>query len=142
MIRNRDIVTEEDFENYIYGTLENVNDPYELLDVELAADIVAGSIEAEEKIRIVGDYDVDGVTSTYILYDALRRLGADVSYDIPHRITDGYGINVRIVEQAYNDGVSTIITCDNGISAVEAVDRARELVSAITHSSTHPLISL
>lgn len=142
VIRNRDIVTEEDFENYIYGTLENVNDPYELLDVELAADIVAGSIEAEEKIRIVGDYDVDGVTSTYILYDALRRLGADVSYDIPHRITDGYGINVRIVEQAYNDGVSTIITCDNGISAVEAVDRARELGMTVVITDHHEVQEL
>ena len=142
VIRNRDIETEDEFENYIYGTLENVNDPYELLDVELAADIVAGSIEAEEKIRIVGDYDVDGVTSTYILYDALRRLGADVSYDIPHRITDGYGINVRIVEQAYNDGVSTIITCDNGISAVEAVDRARELGMTVVITDHHEVQEL
>lgn len=142
VIRNRDIETDEDFENYIYGTLESVNDPYELLDVELAADIVAGSIEAEEKIRIVGDYDVDGVTSTYILYDALRRLGADVSYDIPHRITDGYGINVRIVEQAYNDGVSTIITCDNGISAVEAVDRARELGMTVVITDHHEVQEL
>ena len=142
VIRNRDIVTEEDFENYIYGTLDNVNDPYELLDVELAADIVAGSIEAEEKIRIVGDYDVDGVTSTYILYDALRRLGADVSYDIPHRLTDGYGINVRIVEQAYEDGVSTIITCDNGISAVEAVDRARELGMTVVVTDHHEVQEL
>ena len=88
VIRNRDIVTEDEFENYIYGTLDNVNDPYELRDVELAADIVAGSIEAEEKIRIVGDYDVDGVTSTYIYLRTLRLLGGNADYVIPHRIQD------------------------------------------------------
>jgi single-stranded-DNA-specific exonuclease len=88
---------------------------------------------------VVGDYDVDGVTSTYILYDAIKNLGGNVSYDIPHRVRDGYGMNVRIVEDAYKDGVSTIITCDNGIAAVDAVAKAKELGMTVVITDHHEI---
>ena len=124
IMRNRGLTEEQDYENFLYGTLNSAHSPEKMLDMELGVDIISASIDEGENIRVVGDYDVDGVTSTYILYDAIKNLGGNVSYDIPHRVRDGYGMNVRIVEDAYKDGVSTIITCDNGISAVDAVAKA------------------
>ena len=126
VIRNRDVSTTEEYENYLYGTLEDTFAPDLMMDMELGVDIIMSSIADGEKIRVVGDYDVDGVMSSYILYDGLRRAGADVSVDIPHRITDGYGINERIIEEAYNDSIQTIITCDNGIAAVSASKKAAQ----------------
>lgn len=125
VIRNRDIVDDKDIEMYLYGTLKDVHDPHLLKDMDKACSIMAEKIRAGKKIRIVSDYDVDGVTSNYILLHALKRLGAEVSYDIPDRIKDGYGMNERIVDAAYNDGVDTIITCDNGIAAFTAVEKAK-----------------
>ncbi len=139
VIRNRGITTPEEYENYLFGTLDSVNPPETMLDIELGADIIADSIEEGKKIRVVGDYDVDGVMSTYILYDALKKLGADVSYDIPHRVRDGYGMNVRIVDDAHNDGVETIITCDNGISAVTAVEKAIEYGITVVITDHHEI---
>ena len=139
IIRNRDIVTDEEYESYLFGTLDSVHDPSLMMDMELGADIIAGSIEAGENIRIVGDYDVDGVMSTYILYDALKNAGANVSFDIPHRVNDGYGINTRIIEKAYEESVSTIITCDNGIAAVNAMKKARELGLNIVITDHHEI---
>ncbi len=126
ILRNRGLQTDEEYENYLYGTLDSVHEPESMLDIELGADIIIDAISAGRSIRIVGDYDVDGVMSTYILYDAFKNLGADVSYDIPHRVRDGYGINERIVDDAYADGVELIVTCDNGIAAVDAVNKAVE----------------
>ncbi|HBZ03975.1 MAG TPA: single-stranded-DNA-specific exonuclease RecJ [Lachnospiraceae bacterium] len=137
VIRNRDVVTESDFENYIYGTLESTYAPERMMDMELGVDIIMSSIEDGENIRVVGDYDVDGVMSSYILYDGLKRAGANVSVDIPHRILDGYGINERIIEKAYNDGIHTIITCDNGIAAVNAVAKAVELGLTVVVTDHH-----
>lgn len=137
VIRNRDVVTDTDFENYIYGTLESTYAPELMMDMELGVDIIMSSIEDGENIRVVGDYDVDGVMSTYILYDGLKRAGANVSVDIPHRINDGYGINERIIDKAYNDGIHTIITCDNGIAAVNAVAKATELGMTVVVTDHH-----
>ena len=137
VIRNRDIETDADYEYYLFGTLDSVHAPELMMDMELGVDIIMASIEAGERIRVVGDYDVDGVMSSYILYDGLRRAGADVSVDIPHRITDGYGINDRIINQAYNDGIHTIITCDNGIAAVNAINKAVELGMNVVITDHH-----
>jgi len=139
IMRNRGIIEDGDYESFLYGTLSNVHSPEKMLDMELGVDIISASLDEGEHIRVVGDYDVDGVTSTYILYDALKSLGANVSYDIPHRVRDGYGMNIRIVEDAYNDGVNTIITCDNGIAAVDAVARAKELGLTVVITDHHEI---
>ena len=139
IMRNRGLTEEQDYENFLYGTLNSAHSPEKMLDMELGVDIISASIDEGENIRVVGDYDVDGVTSTYILYDAIKNLGGNVSYDIPHRVRDGYGMNVRIVEDAYNDGVSTIITCDNGIAAVDAVAKAKELGMTVVITDHHEI---
>ncbi|MBR6402818.1 MAG: single-stranded-DNA-specific exonuclease RecJ [Eubacterium sp.] len=143
IIRNRDVITEKEYEEYLFGTLDSVHSPETMMDIELGADIIASSIEAGESIRIVGDYDVDGVMSTCILFDALNRANARVSYTIPHRVNDGYGINEQIIQKAYEDGIDTILTCDNGIAAVSAIEKAVELgltVVVTDHHEVQPVI--
>ena len=139
VIRNRDVVGEDAVERFLYGTLDSLYDGSLMKDMEKGVGIISGKLDEGARIRVVGDYDVDGVTSTYILYDALKNLGADVSYDIPHRITDGYGINVRMIEKAHADGVDTVITCDNGIAAFEALDRANELGLTVVVTDHHEI---
>ena len=112
IIRNRDIVTDEEIRLYLQGNVNDMHDPKSLKDIQKAAQILKGKIEENKKIRIIGDYDVDGICSTYILYKGLKSCGADVSCVIPHRMKDGYGINESLVEQALIDGVDTILTCD------------------------------
>ena len=139
VIRNRDVEGDKDIEQFLYGTLESCHDGRLMTDMEKGVAILSEKIDAGASIRIVGDYDVDGVTSTYILYDAIRHLGGRVSYDIPHRIHDGYGINERIIETAAEDGVDTIITCDNGIAAFEAIDLAKELGMTVVVTDHHEI---
>ena len=142
ILRNKDITEEEDIEQFLSGTIEKNEEthrPELMLDMDLGVDIIASSIEAGENIRVVGDYDVDGVTSTYILYDGIKRAGGNVSYDIPHRIHDGYGINERIIMQAYEDSVDTIITCDNGISALDAINKAVALGMTVVVTDHHEI---
>ncbi|MBQ4521514.1 MAG: single-stranded-DNA-specific exonuclease RecJ [Lachnospiraceae bacterium] len=126
LIRNRDIVLEEDIEKYLYGTKENMYSPYFLKDMEKAVSILEEKIAGNKKIRIISDYDVDGVISNYVLYRGLQEIGANVDYEIPDRINDGYGINERMVIKAKEDGIDTILTCDNGIAAVNQVALAKE----------------
>ena len=137
IIRNRDIVTEEEYERYLNGTLDDMENPLLLDGMRDAARLIRRKIEAHRKIRIIGDYDIDGVFSVYILICGMRKLGADVDYRIPHRIEDGYGMNVRMIEEAAADGVETIVTCDNGISAIEPVRRARELGLTVVITDHH-----
>ena len=139
VIRNRDVEGDEAIESFLYGTLDSCHDGNLMKDMEKGVSIISEKIDAGVKIRIVGDYDVDGVTSTYILYDAIRHLGGNVSYDIPHRIQDGYGINVRIIEQALSDGVDTVITCDNGIAAFDALNLAKEQGMTIVVTDHHEI---
>ena len=139
VLRNRGLETDKDYESFLYGTLDSMHDPADMLDIELGADIMAEAIQEGKSIRVVGDYDVDGVMSTYILYDALKRLGAQVSYDIPHRVRDGYGMNTRIVDAAHDEGVEVIITCDNGISAVDAVAKAVEYGMTVVITDHHEI---
>nr|MCR5154707.1 DHH family phosphoesterase [Lachnospiraceae bacterium] len=96
-----------------------------LLNAEKAADIICSGLKARQKMRIIGDYDVDGIVSTFVLYRTLKAAGADVDYRIPDRILDGYGINANMVKEAINEGVEMIITCDNGIAAVDVLALAK-----------------
>lgn len=125
VIRNRDIVTPQQYEEYINGDLSSLHSPWLLKDMDRAAQLVKSAIDNNETIRIVGDYDIDGINSIYILYSGLKRLGADVDYVVPHRVTDGYGINERLIDEAYDEGRQVIITCDNGIAAYSQIEHAK-----------------
>lgn len=121
LMRNRDLITAQEMDRYLHGSLEDLYDPYLLKDVEKGATIIQNKINNRNKIRIISDYDVDGVSSNYILYKGLKKCGAIVDYKIPDRIEDGYGINEHLIEQALADGVDTIVTCDNGIAAFDQI---------------------
>ena len=125
IMRNRDLVTEEEMQLFLRGTLEDLHEPRQLKDVEKAVRILNEKIKTGKKIRIIGDYDVDGICSTYILYKGLTVCGADVDAVIPHRMKDGYGINEALVEQALSDNVDTILTCDNGIAAKDVLEQGK-----------------
>ena len=124
---NRGLSTYEEMEEYLHPTLNNLPDPHLFADMDEACELLMEAIDEGTKIRVVGDYDVDGIMSTYILTIALREAGADVDYAVPHRMVDGYGINPEMVQTAFDDGIRFIITCDNGIAAAPAIDLAKEL---------------
>lgn len=126
VIRNRDLVTKEEIEEYLYGDLRALHSPHEMKDVDQAVELIFAKIAEGRKIRIIGDYDIDGINATYILFKALQGLGAKVDYAIPNRITDGYGINIHLIEQAMSEDVDTILTCDNGIAALEEIAFAKQ----------------
>lgn len=117
LMRNRDLTTIEEMQRYLYGSLSDLYDPHLLKDADKGAEIIKEKIEAGKKIRIISDYDVDGVSSNYILYQGLKRCGADVDYKIPDRVEDGYGINEHLIEQGGRGWIDTIITCVNGMLA-------------------------
>lgn len=127
VMRNRDLLDEESMRKFLFSNTDELHDYSSMIDIDKAIDIIMEKIDEGAKIRIIGDYDVDGIMSTYILKKGLSMCEADVDYVIPHRIKDGYGISVSLIDEAYNDGIDTIITCDNGIAAVEAFDHALEL---------------
>ncbi len=137
IIRNRDVIGEEAMERYLFGTLKDLHQPRMMKDIELAAGILKEKIEQGKQIRILGDYDIDGVQSVYILFDALKRCGAQVDYAIPDRIADGYGVNERLVHQALADGVDTMLTCDNGIAAFQEITLAKELGMTVIITDHH-----
>lgn len=139
LLVNRDVVEDNDINRFLNSNLDNLHAPIEMKDMNKAKLIISDKIRNNEKIRIVGDYDVDGVASTFILYTALLKCGANVDYEIPDRIKDGYGININIIEEAYKDGIDTIITCDNGIAAIEQVKRANELGITIVITDHHDI---
>lgn len=127
VMRNRDLIDMDEMESFLYGEEDALHDPYLLPDMDKATEIILEAIDKGQHIRIIGDYDVDGVTSTYILYKGIEGLGGRVDYAIPHRVTDGYGVNEQLIRQAHEDGVELIVTCDNGIAAVDAFEVAKEL---------------
>lgn len=140
IIRNRDIVGEEAVERYLRGTLKDLYSPHQLKDMDLTVEILKEKVEQGKRIRIVGDYDIDGVCSAYLLYRALSRVGACVDYEIPDRIKDGYGINESIIRAAAADGIDTILTCDNGIAAVEQIRLAKELGLTVLITDHHDIM--
>lgn len=126
LIRNRDVEGMDDIRSYLYGTLDDIPSPWLLKDMKKAAEILSAKIDSGAKIRIIGDYDIDGVTATYILLTGLKRLGADVDTYIPDRIKDGYGLHSQLIEKAAVDGIDTIVTCDNGIAASQEIALAKK----------------
>lgn len=134
---NRDIIDENIINSYINPVYKYLHSPKTMKDVVFAVDIIKRKIQENKKIRIIGDYDVDGIISVFILYTALKKCGANVDYEIPDRIKDGYGINENIVKAAYDDGVDTIITCDNGISAIDQIQYAKDLGLTVIVTDHH-----
>lgn len=137
IIRNRDVIGEKAIEKYLHGSRKDFYSPWLLKDMEKAVAILQEKIENRNRIRIIGDYDIDGVMSTYILLESLRGLGCDVDMMIPNRITDGYGINEHLIEQAWQEGRDTIITCDNGIAAVTQIRKAKDLGMTVIVTDHH-----
>ena len=137
IIRNRDVIGEKAIEKYLHGSRKDFYSPWLLKDMEKAVAILQEKIENRNRIRIIGDYDIDGVMSTYILLESLRGLGCDVDMMIPYRITDGYGINEHLIEQAWQEGRDTIITCDNGIAAVTQIRKAKDLGMTVIVTDHH-----
>lgn len=134
---NRDIIDENIINSYINPVYKYLHSPKTMKDVVIAVDIIKRKIQENKKIRIIGDYDVDGIISVFILYTALKKCGANVDYEIPDRIKDGYGINENIVKVAYDEGVYTIITCDNGISAIDQIQYAKDLGLTVIVTDHH-----
>lgn len=137
IIRNRDVIGEKAIEKYLHGSRKDFYSPWLLKDMEKAVAILQEKRENRNRIRIIGDYDIDGVMSTYILLESLRGLGCDVDMMIPNRITDGYGINEHLIEQAWQEGRDTIITCDNGIAAVTQIRKAKDLGMTVIVTDHH-----
>ena len=137
IIRNRDVICDEDIYNYLNDDLEKISSPWLFKDMDKAVDILRIKISHESKIRIICDYDVDGITSGYILFRSLKKLGANIDLVVPHRIEDGYGINEKLIKNAYDSGIDTILTCDNGISAYNQVEYAKSLGMNIIITDHH-----
>lgn len=137
IMRNRDVVEDEDIRRFLKGKPEDLYDPFLLKDMERAVDVVLKKIEAGSKIRIIGDYDVDGICSTYILLKGIRELGGNADRVIPHRMKDGYGLNDNLIEEAKADDIDTIITCDNGIAAAPQIALAGELGMTVVVTDHH-----
>lgn len=126
LIRNREIIGDEAIDNYLNGTIADLYDGMLMKDMDRAVDILNKKIEENARIRVIGDYDIDGVNATYILQEGLSNLGADVDTDIPDRIKDGFGLNRNLVDRALADGIDTLITCDNGIAARDEIAYGKE----------------
>ena len=126
LIRNRDVQDMEDIRFYLHGTLKELPSPWKMKDIDKAVEILKKKITQKKRIRIIGDYDIDGVTATCILLKGLSRLGADVDTYIPDRVKDGYGMHEQLIDKALEDRVDTILTCDNGIAAAEEIAYARK----------------
>ena len=139
LMRNRDLVTDDEMYAYLYGSLKDLPAADLLKDVDKAADILMEKIHEGKRIRIISDYDVDGISSNYILYTGLSRCGAKVDYRIPDRIEDGYGINEHLITQAGEDGIDTILTCDNGIAAADQISYAQSLGMTVVVTDHHDI---
>ena len=139
IIRNRDIIDEKEITEYLYGGKEALHNPHLLKDVDKAAEIIAEGIAGKKAMRIIGDYDIDGVNATYILLAGIRRCGGNVDAAIPDRMKDGYGINEHLIEQALSDGKELLITCDNGIAAINEINFAKEKGMTVVVTDHHEI---
>lgn len=140
LIRNRDIIGDAAIDDYLNGTLLDLEDGMLMKGMNKAVDILKEKIEEHEKIRVIGDYDIDGINATYILLEGLRMLGADVDSDIPDRMKDGYGLNQTLIDRADEAGIDTIITCDNGIAALEEIAYGKRLGMTIIVTDHHEVL--
>lgn len=139
IIRNREVIGDEEIQSFLAGTLQELPDVHLMQDLDLLVEVLDEKIKEKAKIRIIGDYDIDGVMSSYILYCALTRCGAIVDVAIPNRITDGYGLNRNLITEAFESGVDTILTCDNGIAAIEEIAYAKEMGMTVLVTDHHEI---
>lgn len=139
IIRNREVIGEEAVDRYLNGGLQDLYNPHLLKDADLLTDILIKKIKEQKSIRIIGDYDIDGVMSTYILHQGIRRCGGRVDTRIPDRIRDGYGINDHLIEQAKEAEIDTIVTCDNGIAAIDEIAHAKALGMTVLVTDHHEI---
>ena len=137
LIRNRDVCGAEEIRKYLHGGMEDLYDPWLLKGMEKAVAVIKEAIAEKKKIRVIGDYDIDGVCATYILVRAFRALGADADTAIPHRVRDGYGLNDHLIEQAAEEGIKLIVTCDNGIAAADQIELAHRLGMEVAVTDHH-----
>lgn len=137
LIRNRDVIGDDAIEKYLNGTIADLYDGMLMKDMDKAVAVLGEKIKENAKIRIIGDYDIDGIQSTYILLEGLRMLGADVDSDIPDRMKDGYGLNRNLIDRALEADVDTIVTCDNGIAAAEEIAYAKSMGMTIVVTDHH-----
>lgn len=137
LIRNRDVIGDGAVDEYLNGEVSGLSDGYLMKDMEKAVSILKEKIEAKKKIRVIGDYDIDGVNATYILLEGLCGLGADADSDIPDRIKDGYGLNRELIERAHRDGADTVLTCDNGIAAGAEIAYGKSLGMTVIVTDHH-----
>ena len=137
LIRNRDVIGDDAIEKYLNGTIADLYDGMLMKDMDKAVAVLGEKIKENAKIRIIGDYDIDGIQSTYILLEGFRMLGADVDSDIPDRMRDGYGLNRNLIDRALEADVDTIITCDNGIAAAEEIAYAKSMGMTIVVTDHH-----
>ena len=137
LIRNRDVIGDDAIEKYLNGTIADLYDGMLMKDMDKAVAVLGEKIKENAKIRIIGDYDIDGIQSTYILLEGFRMLGADVDSDIPDRMKDGYGLNRNLIDRALEVDVDTIITCDNGIAAAEEIAYAKSMGMTIVVTDHH-----
>ena len=139
LIRNREVMGDEAIARYLKGGIGELYDPYLLLDSDRLTDILVQKISEQKKIRVIGDYDIDGVMSTYILYKGITRCGGSVDFQIPDRMKDGYGINDHLIEQVDEAGIDTIITCDNGLAAIGEIAHAKSLGMTVLVTDHHEI---
>ena len=137
LIRNRDITEDMQIERYLYGNIDDLYDPHKMMDMDKAASILKERIDSRKPIRIIGDYDVDGICSAYILASGIKFLGGVVSCALPDRIHDGYGLNENLITSAIQDGTDTILTCDNGIAAVTEIAFAKKQGMTVVVTDHH-----
>lgn len=139
VLRNRDLIEEDEIRLFLSGGLQDLYDPHLLKDAEKLCELLIEKIDEHAKIRVIGDYDIDGVMSSFLLKKALLRIGADVDVVIPDRIADGYGLNQKLIEQAKEDGVDVILTCDNGIAALKEIALAKSLGMMVLVTDHHEI---
>lgn len=139
IIRNKDIIEDEDIRKYLYGDKKDLYEPVQMKDVSRAAELIQQNIDSNRKIRVIGDYDADGICSSYILLKGLTLCGANADTVIPHRVKDGYGLNENLIQEAYHDGIHTIVTCDNGIAAANQIAYANQLGMTVIITDHHEI---
>ena len=137
IVRNREVIDPEELEAYFHPTIHCLHDPALLKGAKEAAELLQRKIREQKKIRIIGDYDIDGIFATYILYQGLTACGAVADYALPHRINDGYGLSEKLIREACEAGCDTILTCDNGIAAASEIAYAKSLGMTVIVTDHH-----
>ncbi|WP_026495277.1 single-stranded-DNA-specific exonuclease RecJ [Butyrivibrio sp. WCD3002] len=140
LLRNRDVYEFEDVEAFLHSDIRSLHNPHDLFDIDKAAAIMKECIERGDNIRIIGDYDVDGICSSYILYEGIKKCEGHVDVRLPHRVEDGYGLSDSLIDKAHEEGIATIITCDNGIAAIAQVAHAKELGMTVIVTDHHEVL--